>query len=192
MTEHIAIVPMMGCYPLSHMGHRRDIGAKLQELRIPSIIGLSSKNGIFTDDERLDIFKDQFSSVNFVTPMVVKSAGDTVAAAYNSGNLFETKILHIIVGADRKQFGLGLKKSIMGHKIPELQGAKFSGIVVHTAQERTEDFSGTALRQAVYDRDKHKVFDHLGPNIRDYVKDFVWDRLSDAAADGRLKLKRNV
>ena len=157
--ETVTIVPMMGLSPISHMGHYIDIGQTCLKYCKdgPVIVGLSLNNaGIFTPLERERVIDRQWTNRRHIPALKflgVKSAGETVAYAYDELPSFCSSRLNIIVGGDREKFGNGLKKSIEEGKIPELNGGKFDEIevIIPPIDRKNHGLSGTAMRIAVRD-----------------------------------------
>lgn len=188
MTDHYAaIVPMMAACPVSHMGHYYDLGTTLMALRGNKYVGLSSSNKLFTDQERISIIRRQWQNES-VTFLNVKSPGETIAEAFFDLPGSGRKILQIVVGSDRLDFGNRLIKSLTEGKIPEMEGHFWDSIWLHTPENcRWHELSGTNLRRAVSEDDLETFFRHIG--FADN-SGFIWKRMKEGLKEGSIKIKR--
>lgn len=192
----VVVVPMMGLSPVSHMGHRLDVYDHLMyKYRHDHwVIGIGSKNTIFTAAERQHVLIRQWSFADYLPRTVhfvhVTSAGQTLAYAHGLSEPFGHIDLTILVGDDRRKFGEGLKTSIKLHKIPELSGGVFDSIGVDVLPPREHDFSGTRMRRAAGDGDMDTFLEHLGPNLDIDVARKIYHRTQDAVLCERLAINR--
>lgn len=190
-VHHTSVVPLVGFSPFSHMGHAEDLGSKLKSLPGKKHIGVSAKSDAFTPEERVGILKRQWND-DSVKYHVTNSAGITVAKAHDSLPKTGKKILHILVGADRKDFAENLKNSIQAGKVKEMKGKKFHEIHIHTPEdtERTHGMSGTKMRMAAMSGNTKEFHRHLGNMFsRDEAKELM-DRTKSAITTGKIKVKR--
>ena len=189
--HHTSVVPLTGFSPISHMGHAQDLGGALSKLPGTKHIGVSSKSDVYDPEERKNILHRQWGDANNDVH-VVKSAGETVRRAYDSLPEGGRKVLHLLVGHDRKDFAEGLKNYLHAGKIPEMEGNKFDDIQIHhpADSERTHGMSGTNLRNAAANGDVDEVHRHLGPMFtRDEAADHT-QRIGEAIKSRKLKVKR--
>lgn len=162
-THHTSVIPMTGFVPVSHMGHAKDLGSSLNELPGTKHIGISGKSDAYSPEERKDVLQRQWGSG--VTAHSVTGAGETIRKAHDSLPATGKKVLHILVGHDRKSFADGLKKSLEAGKIKEMEGLSFDEINIHHPKDtdRSHGMSGTKMRQAAADGDVETFHKHLGP-----------------------------
>ena len=111
-THHVSAVPMVGFSPISHMGHVKDLFKDtLDKLPGEKHIGISGKSDAFEPEERKNILSRQLGNKK-TKVHIVSGAGETIRRAYDSMPSTGRRVLHIVVGADRKSFAEGLKKSL--------------------------------------------------------------------------------
>jgi hypothetical protein len=184
----VAVVPLMGCYPISHVGQAKDLGSVLKDINVPNFVGLSANNNVFSSETRLNIIKQQWNvEANFVE---VNSVGETLLKAYQSLPPFGHKVLHIVVGADREDWAYQLMESIEKDKIIELEGCKFGEIFVQTAEERQHNLSGTAMRLAASNGDIKTFTQHIGDSFSlEDVANYM-ETIKTAINENKLKLHR--
>lgn len=188
--HHASVIPLTGFSPISHMGHAIDLGGALSKLPGDKHVGISLKSDVFTPEERASIMGRQWNQSGLsVHP--VKSGGETIANAYNrlpSGK----KHLHILVGADRKDFAEGLKKSLEDGKIKEMGDNRWDSITLHHPEDvnRSHGMSGTAMRTAVANNNIEEFHRHLGPMFSREEAREHFNRISDALKSGKAKVKR--
>ena len=189
--SHASVIPLMGLSPTSHMGHSIDMGSTLNSLPGSHHVGISNKSDVFSPEERGEILNRQWGDKDLTTHSV-KSGGDTIARAFNSLPQTGKRHLHILVGADRKDFGEGLKKSLEAGKIKEMGDNRWDSITVHTPedQDRKHGMSGTSMRQAVADNDFDLYHKHLGPMFSKDEARGYFNKIRDALSSGKMKVKR--
>lgn len=189
--HHTSVVPLTGFSPISHMGHAQDLGGALSQLPGTKHIGISSKSDLYEPEERKNILRRQWKDPDN-NVHVVKSAGETVRKAYDSLPDSGRKVLHLLVGHDRKDFANGLKKSLEAGKIPEMEGNKFDEVQVHhpADSDRSHGMSGTNLRTSAVGDDVGEVHRHLGPMFSRAEAEEHTQRIGDAIKSGALKVKR--
>ena len=190
-THHASVVPLMGVSPISHMGHAHDIGGKLKSLPGKRHVGLSQKADIFSPEERKKIMHKQWGHKD-TKFHVVPAAGHTVRHAYDSLPKHGKKVLHILVGGDRKEFGHGLKNALHAGKIKEMGEHKWDEIHVHTpdSENRDHGMSGTKMRNAAHENDHETFKKHLGPMFKDNEAKSIMKRTQEGLKSGKIKLKR--
>lgn len=189
--NHVTVVPMMACFPVSHMGHAMDIKPLLDDLPGKKFIGLSKKNEVFTEKERKLVLETQWNLSKDYTILFVDSVGETIRAAYDSFNNFLPKTLHLVVGYDRKDWGSTLCKKIHENKIPELNPGIFNTIHLYHAEKRNHDFSGTNLRQAVLNGNYNFFKEHLGHFFLETELKELYSRIKHHLDIGNIKVKRS-
>lgn len=189
--HHATVVPLMGVSPFSHMGHAHDIGGKMKSLPGKKVVGLSSKADVFSPEERKHIMSRQWQHKD-TEYHVTKSGGDTVGHAYHSLPKTGKKVLHILVGSDRKEFAHGLKDALENGRIKEMNGHKWDAIHVHTPEDegRSHGMSGTKMRAAIAKGDTETFKKHLGPMFDDKEAKTIMDRSRVGILSGKIKLKR--
>lgn len=189
--HHTSVVPLTGFSPISHMGHAQDLGGALAQLPGTKHIGVSSKSDVYDPEERKNILHRQWGDANNDVH-VVKSAGETVRRAFDSLPEKGRKVLHLLVGHDRKSFAEGLKKSLEAGKIPEMGNLKFDDIQIHHPEDtdRSHGMSGTNMRTAAAKGDVDEVHRHLGPMFSRAEAEDHTKRIGDAIKSGALKVKR--
>jgi len=194
MTEqvihHTSVVPLVGFSPLSHMGHARDLGGILSNLPGSKHVGISAKSDVFSPEDRKDVLNRQWGSN--VKAEVSNSGGATIANAFNSMPKTGKKVLHIVVGSDRRAFAEGLMKSLHAGKIKEMGDNKFDEIHIHTPEDegRSHGMSGTKMRQAASDGDIETFHKHLGSMFSRKEAQSMMDKTKTAIDSGQLKIKR--
>jgi hypothetical protein len=190
-AEQHAHMTFMGASPITHMGHHTDVVGSMESGHEGhKFVGLSGKSDVFSDKEREDISNKQSGGkANF---KVEKSAGQTVARAFNSMKGSGKKILHLHFGHDRKEFAERLKSSIEAGKIPELEGHKPDHIHIHYPKDenRSHGLSGTKMRTAASTGDHETFKKHLGPNFSDKESKSIMDRTRVGLMAGKIKVKR--
>lgn len=189
--HHTSVVPLTGFAPISHMGHSQDLGGALSKLPGTKHIGISSKSDVYSPEERKHILRRQWDDPEN-NVHVVKSAGDTVKKAFDSLPQSGRKVLHLLVGHDRKEFAHGLKKSLEAGKIPEMEGNKFDDIQIHHPEDsdRSHGMSGTNMRTAASRGDVDEVHRHLGSMFSRAEAEDHTKKIGDAIKSGALKVKR--
>ena len=189
--HHTSVIPLTGFSPISHMGHAQDLGSALSSLPGTKHIGISSKSDAYEPEERKNILHRQWGDQDNDVH-VVKSAGETVRKAYDSLPEGGRKVLHLLVGADRKDFAENLKNSLHAGKVKEMEGNKFDDIQIHHPEdaERTHGMSGTNMRTAAANGDLDEFHRHLGSMFtKDEAKHHM-GRIKDAIKSGAIKVKR--
>jgi hypothetical protein len=189
--QHTSVVPLAGVSPFSHMGHFADLGSALNKLPGTKHVGVSSKAEAFSPEERKGILDRQWGKgQNSVH--IVKSAGETIRAAHDSLNGSGKKVLHILVGHDRKAFADGLKKSLEAGKIKEMEGRHFDEIHIHYPEDtdRSHGMSGTKMRTAAHEGDEEEFHKHLGPMFSRLESNRLMKKVHDKIASGEIPLKR--
>lgn len=189
--HHTSVIPLTGFSPISHMGHAQDLGSALSRLPGTKHIGISSKSDVYSPEERKHILRRQWDDADN-NIHVVKSAGDTVRRAYDSMPESGRKVLHLLVGHDRKDFAAGLKKSLEAGKIPEMEGNKFDDIQIHHPDDvdRKHGMSGTNMRTAASTGNVDEVHRHLGSMFSRAEAEEHTKRMGDAIKSGAIKVKR--
>ena len=190
-THHTTVIPLVGFSPFSHMGHAKDLGGAMKKLPGTKHIGISAKSDVFSPEERANILKKQWNQKE-LKHHVVKSAGETVTNAYNSLPKKGKKVLHILVGSDRKEFANGLKNSLESGKIKEMGSNKYDEIHIHHPEDedRTHGMSGTNMRKAAAEGDTQTFSKHVGPAFSAAEKRSLMKKTADAIKTGKLALKR--
>jgi hypothetical protein len=190
-THHTSVVPLVGFSPISHMGHAHDLGGAMKKLPGHKHIGISSKADVFSPEERAHVLKKQWGQDD-VKHHVVKSGGETIGKAYHALPKHGKKVLHILVGADRKDMAHGLKKSLEAGKIKEMEGHHFDEIHIHHPDDegRSHGMSGTKMRTAAAQGDAETFSKHVGPAFTAGEKKHMMGRVSDAIKSGKLAIKR--
>lgn len=190
-AHHTTVVPLMGVSPISHMGHAHDIGKKVNSLPGTKHIGLSAKADVFDPQERKKIMKKQWGHRD-TKFHIVASAGDTIKKAHDSLPKDGKKILHIVVGSDRKEFGHKIKHALENGKIKEMGNNKWHEIHVHTPDDsnRTHGMSGTKMRHAAHTGDYHTFKKHLGVMFNDTQVKSIMAKTQAGIVSGKIKLKR--
>lgn len=161
-VHHTTVVPIMGASPHSHMGHAADLGGALHKLPGSKHVGISGKSEAFTHEERKSILERQWGKGT--NAHVVTGAGETIRKAHNSMPKTGRKVLHLLVGHDRKSLAEGLKKSLEAGKIKEMEGHKFDEIHIHHPEDtdRKHGMSGTKMRMAAHTGNIEEYHKHLG------------------------------
>lgn len=190
-THHTAVIPLVSYTPASHMGHAIDLGGALKTLPGTSKhIGISAKSDLYTPEERKEIFQRQ--NGKDITIHTVKGMGETIRAAHDSLPKTGKKVLHILVGADRKSWGEGIKKSLEAGKVKEMGDNRFDEINVHTPEDenRTHGMSGTKMRQAAADGNIKEFHRHLGPMFSKEEAEHHMKKIADGIKAGTVPLIR--
>lgn len=190
-SEQHAHMTFMGASPITHMGHHIDVVGSMEHGKPgKKFVGLSGKSDVFSDKEREAISNKQSGGkANF---KVEKSAGQTVARAFNSMSGSGKKHLHLHFGHDRKAFAERLKSSIEAGKIPELEGQVPHQVHIHypSDENRSHGMSGTNMRNAAVNNDHETFKKHLGPKFSDKEAKSIMDRTRVGLAAGKIKVKR--
>lgn len=191
VEHHASIIPLMGLSPHSHCGHAHDLGATLKGMPGSHHVGISTKADLFSPKERGEILNRQWNDKD-LTVHPVKSGGETISNAFNSLPKTGKKHLHILVGADRKDFAEGLKKSLEDNKIKEMGHNSWDNITIHYPEdkERTHGMSGTKMRQAVANNDFNEYHRHLGSMFSNDEARNYFNKIQDAIQSKKLKVKR--
>lgn len=189
-THHTSVVPMTGFVPISHMGHAKDLGGTLSKLPGTKHVGISSKSEAYSPEERKGILEKQWGSGT--TAHVVKGAGETIRNAYDSLPKGGKKVLHLLVGHDRKSLAEGLKKSLEAGKLKEMEGHSFDEIHIHHPEDtdRSHGMSGTKMREAANNGDIETFHKHLGPNFTREEAETHMKRFQQGIQNGSIPLKR--
>jgi hypothetical protein len=190
--HHTTVVPLTGFSPFSHMGHEHDLGAAVKSLPGTKHIGISSKSDLYSPEERSSILRRQWGGGEDLHTHVVNSAGETIARAHASLPKKGRKILHLVVGNDRRDFAEGLKKSLEAGKIKEMEGKKFDEIRIHTPKDsnRSHGMSGTNMRNAAVSGNLNIFRRHLGSMFSIEEAKKHMKRVKDAIMSGKIKVKR--
>ena len=192
--QHASVIPMVGFSPISHMGHAKDLGKALKKLPGSKHIGISSKADAFAPEERKDILSRQWGDKeNHVH--IVGGAGESIRKAYDSMKGKGRKVLHILVGHDRKDFAHGLKKSLESGKIKEMGDNKFDEIQIHHPEDtdRSHGMSGTRMRAAANQEGsvaEKEFHNHLGPMFSREESNKVKNKIKAGIQSGQIPLKR--
>ena len=191
-TEHHAsVIPLTGFSPISHMGHAKDLGSAMKKLPGKKHIGISSKADLYSDKERADVLRKQWDQHDLKTH-VVKSAGETIARAHKDLPKHGKKVLHLLVGHDRKSFAHGLKKSLEDGKIKEMGHNKWDEIQIHHPEDsdRSHGMSGTNMRKAAESGNVKEFHRHLGPSFnKDEAKEHM-KKFQSGISSGKIKVNR--
>ena len=190
-VHHTSVVPLTGFSPISHMGHALDLGGAMKKLPGTKHIGISSKSDLYSPKERSDILHKQWGHKDLNTH-VVKSGGETIAAAHASLPKTGKKVLHLLVGADRLDFAEKLKHSLAAGKIKEMHGKHFDEVHVHTPEnsERSHGMSGTKMRTAASAGDLNTFHKHLGSAFTKKEAQQHMSKIQTAMKSGKLSVKR--
>jgi hypothetical protein len=189
-THHTSVVPITGFVPISHMGHSKDLGGTLSQLPGTKHVGISSKSEAYSPEERKNILERQWGGG--VNAHVVSGAGETIRAAHDSLPKTGKKVLHLLVGNDRKSLATGLKKSLEAGKIKEMEGRSFDEIHIHHPEDtdRSHGMSGTKMREAANAGDIETFHKHLGSNFSKEEAEQHMKRFQKGIQDGSIPLKR--
>jgi hypothetical protein len=191
VEHHTSVIPLVGFSPISHMGHAHDLGAALGKLHGTKHVGMSKKADAFKPEERQSILSRQWGD-HGAKVHLTSSGGDTVARAYHGLPKHGKKVLHILVGHDRKEFAHKLKDSLEAGKIPEMNGGKFDAIHIHHPEDsdRSHGLSGTNMRKAASEGDHETFAKHLGPMFSNHETKTIMGRVKGALDSGSIKVKR--
>lgn len=189
-THHTSVVPITGFVPISHMGHAKDLGGTLAKLPGTKHVGISGKSDVYSPEERKSILEKQWGVG--VSAHVIKGAGETIRAAHDSLPESGKKVLHLLVGSDRKSLAEGLKKSLEAGKVKEMDGKFFHEIHIHTPEDsvRSHGMSGTKMREAANSGDLETFHKHLGPNFTKSEAKIHLNRFREGIQKGSIPLKR--
>lgn len=189
-THHTSVIPMTGFVPISHEGHNLDLGHTLKKLPGTHHIGISGKSEAYSPEERKDILGRQWGSG--VSAHNVTGAGETIRKGFDSLPKTGKKVLHLLVGHDRKSFAEGLKKSLEAGKLKEMGEHKFDEIHIHHPEDtdRSHGMSGTKMREAANSGDLETFHKHLGSNFSKDEAKYHMDRFKQGIAGGSIPLKR--
>lgn len=189
-VHHTSVVPITGFVPISHMGHAKDLGGTLSKLPGTKHVGISSKSEAYSPEERKGILEKQWG--NNVNAHVVGGAGETIRAAHDSLPKTGKKVLHLLVGSDRKSLAEGLKKSLEAGKVKEMEGRSFDEIHIHHPEDtdRSHGMSGTKMRQAAADSDIETFHKHLGSIFTRHEAEKHMKRFQQGIQNGSIPLKR--
>lgn len=190
-VHHASVVPLVGFSPISHMGHAKDLGSKLKSLPGKHHIGISDKADTYSGKERAKILHKQWDHKGLKTH-VAKSGGETIAKAYHSLPKTGKKVLHILVGHDRKEMAHGIKKSLEAGKVKEMNGKHWDEIHIHHPEDtdRSHGMSGTNLRKAAHEGNLKEFHKHLGPMFSEKEAKEHMHKIKTAIDSGKLDLKR--
>jgi hypothetical protein len=191
LTHHASVIPLTGFSPISHMGHARDLGSAMKSLPGEKHVGISSKADLYSGDERSNILKKQWGQQNLKTHLV-KSGGETIANAFHSLPKTGKKVLHILVGHDRKDFANGLKKSLDAGKIKEMGDHKWDEIHIHHPEDvnREHGMSGTNMRNAAHEGNLKVFHRHLGSSFSSAEAKEHMKKFQKGIASGAIAVKR--
>jgi hypothetical protein len=191
--HHTSVIPLTGFDPISHMGHAHDLGSTMSKMPGTKHIGISSKATLFTPKERSSILERQWGPGH--TAHVVKTAGETIRRAHDSlpANAGR-RVLHLVVGHDRKAFAHGLRKALMDGKIKEMEGRKFDDIHIHHPEDtnRSHGMSGTKMRQSAAEGNFDEFHRHLGPMFKRKEAQGIFKKVSGGIQSGAVKVKRSL
>lgn len=188
--HHTSVIPMTGFVPVSHMGHAKDLGGTLSKMPGTKHVGISGKSDAYSQKERQDILQRQWGKG--VTAHGVTGAGETIRKAHDSLPEKGKKVLHLLVGHDRKSFAEGLKKSLEAGKIKEMGDKKFDEIHIQHPEDtdRSHGMSGTKMRSAALAGDINEFHKHLGPMFSRKEATEHMNRIKKGIEDGTIPLKR--
>lgn len=189
-THHTSVVPITGFVPISHMGHAKDLGGALAKLPGTKHVGISGKSEAYAPEERKATLEKQWGGD--VHAHVISGAGETIRAAHDSLPEHGKKVLHLLVGSDRKSLAEGLKKSLEAGKIKEMEGKHFDEIHIHHPEDlnRSHGMSGTKMRQAAADGDIETFHKHLGSVFSRKEAEQHMKRFQEGIKTGSIPLKR--
>lgn len=192
--QHTSVIPMVGFSPISHMGHAADLGSTLSKLPGTKHVGISNKADVFSPEERKGILERQWGK-NKVNVLPVTGAGESIRKAHDSLKGPGKKVLHILVGHDRKSFAEGLKKSLEDGKVKEMEGRHFDEIHIHHPEdtERSHGMSGTKMRAAAIDdseNGKKEFHRHLGDMFTRAESNKIKSKVKAGITSGKIALKR--
>ncbi len=193
--HHTSVIPLVGFSPISHMGHKQDLGQALGKLPGTKHVGISGTGGEdtgFSNEERVAITKKQWGPEHKDTTMAVGGAGETIKRGYDSLPKTGKKVLHLLVGHDRRSFAEGLKKSLEAGKIKSMEGQKFDEIHIHHPEDtdRSHGMSGTSMRAAANQGNADEFHKHLGPMFSKKESGSIMGKMKQGIDSGKVKLKR--
>lgn len=157
----VTVVPLIGAYPITHMGHVYDLAQSLT--LFPGrhkVIGLSSNNNPLDWQFRFEIFQTQLKEISGQITVIKSScAGESLARSRKFG-----ENLNILVGGDRINFAERLKMGLEEGAIHEMKDMSFKSISIHTTTDvnRKHGLSGTRMREAIKYDDFETFWIHLG------------------------------
>lgn len=188
--HHTSVVPITGFVPISHMGHAKDLGGTLAKLPGTKHVGISGKSDAYSPEERKGILEKQWGGG--VSAHVIKGAGETIRAAHDSLPEGGKKVLHLLVGSDRRSLAEGLKKSLQEGKIKEMEGRSFDEIHIHTPEDsdRSHGMSGTKMREAANSGDIETFHKHLGSAFSREEAEKHMKKFQQGIQNGSIPLKR--
>jgi len=189
-VHHTTVVPITGFTPFSHMGHAKDLGETMHKLPGSKHVGISGKSEAFSSDERKEVLQRQWGKGT--TAHVVTGAGETIRKAHDAMPKTGRKVLHILVGHDRKSMAEGLKKSLEAGKVKEMEGKKFDEIHIHHPEDtdRSHGMSGTKMRAAAHASNLAEFHKHLGPMFSKDEANKYMKRVKLGISTGSIPLKR--
>ena len=190
-VHHATVIPLTGFSPISHMGHAHDLGSAMRKLPGEKTLGMSSKDKVFSPEERTSILQRQWKMPE-LNVHHTSSGGDTIANAFHALPKTGKKVLHILVGHDRKEFAQGLKKSLEDGKIKEMGDHKWDEIHIHHPEDsdRSHGLSGTSMRQSVASDNLSDFHNHIGKMFSKKEASGMFSRIKTAIKSGALKVKR--
>jgi len=190
--HHTTVVPMTGFSPFSHMGHAHDLGRKVMSLPGTKHVGISGKSDLYSGEERANILHRQWGGDKNVHAHVVKFAGETIKKAHDSLPAKGKKILHLVVGHDRRKMAEDLKSALEHNKLKEMKGHKFDEIHIHHPDDvnRSHGMSGTAMRTAAASGNLNTFHKHLGPMFTRAEAQKHMARIKKALSSNKLAVKR--
>ena len=156
----VTVVPLIGAYPITHMGHVYDLVDFISVFKGAKVIGVSQNNQLLDIRERAPIFRKQMGQFSKLMTIVSSpSAGFTFKVASISG-----AHLNIVVGGDRINFAERLKMGLESGSIHEMGNKRFESITIHTPPDtsRKHGLSGTRMREAIKYDDFETFWMHLG------------------------------
>lgn len=191
IEHHAYVIPLMGASPISHMGHAIDLGGIMKNKVGFKVVGISDNTKLLNHNQRLRIIDRQWNQPD-VQFKIVKSAGETIAHAFDNLPNNGKKILHLIVGADRRNLAEGLVKSLEAATVKEVNGLWDEIDIIEANEFRYHGLSGTAMRQAIADNDHYEFIRHIGASIFALEETAHLFKLFKMAIEhGELKVKRS-
>lgn len=192
--HHVVAVPQVGFEPHSHMGHVHDLGKAVSSLPGKKVIGVSKRASHFNFHERRKIFKRQLESNGHkgIEIHPTDGAGSTLRKAASKVNKPGKRILHLVVGHDRRKMAEGLKKSLHAGKIGGIAADHFHEIHIHTPEDsdRSHGMSGTNMRRAAHENDLDEYHRHLGKGFSKDEAKTIMKKTQSGIKSGSIPLKR--
>lgn len=195
MSNTAAVSPLIGASPITHIGHSLDLGSIFDEMNADvNIVGISSSCNVFADQERIDIANKQWNIGNN-TPRVeftvVDNVGQTIKLAFDRLPLGQKNLI-IICGQDRRDFAIGIKKSLEAGTVKEMESFKWDSISIEYPLDptRSHNLSGTKMREAARDENLFVFQRHLGTMFNKEESIAHMKRIKTAIDEKKLKIKR--